>query len=397
MQKTEQKFIKMALTGNEAYAYAMKQINPDVVAAYPITPATEIVQIFSKYVADGLVDTEFVPVESEHSAISACVGASVGGARVMTGTSSQGLALMHEILYIASGLRTPIVIAVVNRALSSPINIHGDHSDTMGSRDSGWMQIYTENANEAYHSVIMGIKIAEAVHLPLMVTLDGFIISHEMEVVATLPDEEVKHYVGTRKPLYNLFDFEHPITVGPLDLQDYYFEHRMHVVDAMQKAKNIIKDMTDEYNKRFGTDIPDFIEKYRMDDAEYVVVSMSSAAGTMKELVDARREKGEKIGLLRLRITRPFPFEELRKALEGKKAVAVMDRADTYSTQGGPMFNEIRAALYPLEQRPRMIDFVFGLGGRDFPMEDAEIIADTLKELAQGKEKAEVTYLGVRE
>ncbi len=391
------KFIKMALTGNEAYAYAMKQINPDVVAAYPITPATEIVQIFSKYVADGTVDTEFVPVESEHSAMSACVGASVAGARVMTGTSSQGLALMHEILYIAAALRLPIVTAVVNRALSAPINIHGDQSDTMGSRDSGWIQIYTENADEAYHSVIMAIKIAETANLPAMVMLDGFIISHEMEVVNTLPDEAVKEFIGERKPLYNLFDFNNPITIGPLDLQDYYFEHKRQQMEAMFNAKKIIPEITAEYNEKFGTNIPAFVEPYRLDDAEYAVVALSSAAGTMKEVIDAWREKGEKVGLLRLRIARPFPYEEIRKYLGGLKAVGVMDRAESHSTQGGPMLQEIKAALYDLDKRPRMTGFVFGLGGRDFDDEQANTILSMVKELKDGKELPIYSFIGVRE
>lgn len=391
------KFIKMALTGNEAYAYAMKQINPDVVAAYPITPATEIVQIFSKYVADGKVDTEFVPVESEHSALSACVGASIGGARVMTGTSSQGLALMHEVLYIAAGLRLPIVMAVVNRALSAPINIHGDHSDTMGSRDSGWIQIYTENANEAYHSVIMAIKIAETVNLPIMVMLDGFIISHEMEVVNTLPDEEVKKFVGERKPLYNLFDFENPITVGPLDLQDYYFEHKRQQMEAMFNAKKVIPEITKEYNERFGTDIPAFVEPYKLEDAEYAVVVLSSAAGTMKEIIDEWRERGEKVGLLRIRITRPFPYEEIRKYLHGIKAVGVMDRAESHSTAGGPILQEVKAALYDLEKRPKITGFVFGLGGRDFDDEQANTILNMIKDLKDGKELPIYSFIGVRE
>lgn len=391
------KFIKMALTGNEAYAYAMKQINPDVVAAYPITPATEIVQIFSKYVADGLVDTEFVPVESEHSALSACVGASVAGARVMTGTASQGLALMHEVLYIAAGLRLPIVMAVVNRALSAPINIHGDQSDTMGSRDSGWIQIYTENADEAYHSVIMAVKIAETVNLPAMVMLDGFIISHEMEVVNTLPDEAVKEFIGERKPLYNLFDFDNPVTVGPLDLQDYYFEHKRQQMEAMFNAKKVIPQITKEYNEKFGTNIPAFVEPYRLEDAEYAVVAMSSAAGTMKEIIDQWRDKGEKVGLLRLRITRPFPFEEIRKHLGGLKAVGVMDRAESHSTQGGPMLQEIKAALYDLESRPKVTGFVFGLGGRDFDDEQANRILTMIKDLKDGKELPLYSFIGVRE
>jgi pyruvate ferredoxin oxidoreductase alpha subunit len=388
---------KLALTGNEAFAYAMKQINPDVVAAYPITPATEIVQIFAKYVSDGEVDTEFVAVESEHSAMSACIGASAAGARVMTGTSSQGLALMHEMLYIASGLRLPIVLAEVNRALSSPINIHCDHSDTMGSRDAGWIQIYCENANEGYHTLIQAVKIAETANLPVMVTLDGFIISHGMEVVEALEDQEVKEFVGKRRPLYNLLNVENPIMVGPLDLTDYYFEHKRQQIEAMIKAKAIIKNVIEEYNKRYGFEFPVFVEQYRMEDAEYAILSMSSAAGTMKEAIDLRRSQGEKVGLVRLKVFRPFPYEILQDVFNNVKAVGVMDRADSVSTMGGPVFNEVRSALYELENRPRIMNFVFGLGGRDFPMEQALYIIDRVKELKDGKKLPFVEYVGVRE
>jgi pyruvate ferredoxin oxidoreductase alpha subunit len=388
---------RQALTGNEAFAYAMKQINPDVVAAYPITPATEIVQIFSKYVADGEVDTEFVAVESEHSAMSACIGASTAGARVMTGTSSQGLALMHEMLYIASALRLPIVLAEVNRALSAPINIHCDHSDTMGSRDSGWIQIYCENANEGYHSLIQAVKIAETVNLPVMVTLDGFIISHGMEVVETLDTDVVRQYLGKRKPMYNVLDYENPIMVGPLDLPDYYFEHKRQQIEAMRKAKAVIEEVITDYNKRFGFDFPVFAEAYRMEDSEYAILVMSSAAGTMKEAVDIMREKGEKVGLVRLKVFRPFPFEVLQELFKNVKAIGVMDRADSVNTMGGPVFNEVRSALYDLNSRPRIMNFVFGLGGRDFPLSDALYIINRVKELKEGKSLDFVEYVGVRE
>lgn len=387
---------KLALTGNEAFAYAMKQINPDVVAAYPITPATEIVQIFAKYVADGEVDTEFVAVESEHSAMSACIGASAAGARVMTGTASQGLALMHEMLYIASGLRLPIVLAEVNRALSAPINIHCDHSDTMGSRDAGWIQIYCENANEGYHTLIQAVKIAETINLPVMVTLDGFIISHGMEVVEALDDQDVREFVGRRRPLYNLLDVDNPIMVGPLDLTDYYFEHKRQQIEAMIKSKSVIKEVIEDYNRRFGFDFPVFAEFYRMEDAEYAILSMSSAAGTMKEAVDIKRSQGEKVGLVRLKVFRPFPYEVLQEVFKGVKAIGVMDRSDSVSSMGGPVFNEVRSALYELENRPKIMDFVFGLGGRDFPMEQALYIIDRVKELKDGKKLPFVEYVGVR-
>ena len=278
----------VARTGNEAMAEAMRQINPDVVAAYPITPATEVVQIFAGYVADGLVDTEFVPVESEHSAMSACIGASVAGGRTMTGTSSQGLALMAEMLYIASGMRLPIVLADVNRALSSPINIHCDHSDTMMIRDSGWVQIFSENAQEAYDNMIQAVRIAEKAELPVIVTTDGFIISHGMERVDIFDDKDVKDFVGVRKPEHYLLNLDKPITVGALDLQDYYFEHRRQLAEAMKDSKAIILDVAKEFKNKFGRSYGLF-EAYKLDDAECAIVAMGSTAGTAKVVVDKLR------------------------------------------------------------------------------------------------------------
>jgi pyruvate ferredoxin oxidoreductase alpha subunit len=390
-------FIKHALTGNEAAAYAMKQINPDVVAAYPITPATEIVQIFSKYVSNGEVTTEFVPVESEHSAMSVCVGASASGARVMTATASQGLALMHEILYIAASLRLPIVMVVGNRALSGPINIHCDHSDAMGSRDSGWIQMFCENANEVYHTVIMAVKIAEKVNLPCMVGMDGFIITHGMEVIETIDDEEVKRFISKRTPLYSVLDIEKPITIGPLDLFDWYFEHKRSQLEGMLQAKKVIPEVVEEYNQRFGTNFPAFLETYRMDDAEFAIISMSSAAGTMKEAIDIKREEGLKVGLLRIKTTRPFPYEILREKTKGLKAIGIMDRAESWSTMGGPLSIEVKSALYPLDKRPFAIDFVFGLGGREFPIEDAFKIIDITRKLSEGEEFPEFVHIGLKE
>jgi len=388
----------LALTGNEAAAYAMKQINPDVVAAYPITPASEIVQIFSKYVSDGVVDTEFVPVESEHSAISVCVGASAAGARVMTATASQGLALMHEILYIAASLRLPIVMVVGNRALSAPINIHCDHSDTMGSRDSGWIQMYCENADEVYHTLIAAVKIAETANLPCMVTMDGFIVTHGMENVEVLEDAEVQEFVGKRTPLYSVLDIDNPITIGPLDLYDYYFEHKRSQLEGVLKAKEIIPAVIDEYNKKFDKNIPSFVEEYRTEDAEIIIVAMSSAAGTLKEVVDIEREKGEKIGLLRLKVFRPFPYEILRKKLKNVKVLGVMDRAETFSTMGGPVSIEVKAALYSLEKRPLLQDFIFGLGGREFTLENALEVVDILKRIKEEERVSEeFIYIGIKE
>jgi len=394
--------MKVAKTANEAFAEAMRQIDPDVVAAYPITPATEIVQIFSQFVADGLVKTEFVAVESEHSAMSACIGASASGARAMTGTSSQGLALMWEMLYIASALRLPIIMAVVNRALSAPINIHCDHSDTLGARDSGWIQIYSENVQETYDNVIQAVRIAEHpdVKLPVMVTTDGFILSHCLETMDMLTDEEVKEFIGDppeRENLLKSIEEDKPITIGALDLQDYYFEHKRQVSEAMKNALKVIPQIGKEFGEKFGRSY-DFFEKYNLDDAEVGIVVMGSTAGTGKEVVDEMRKEGKKVGLLKLRIFRPFPFNQLSEALSHLKVVGVMDRADGVNSYCGPLFPEICACLYDLPERPKVVDFIYGLGGRDIKKSDIEgIFNDLLKISETGKKEFNLKYIGVRE
>ncbi len=386
----------VARTGNEAMAEAMRQINPDVVAAYPITPATEIVQIFAGYVADGLVDTEFVPVESEHSAMSACIGASAAGGRTMTGTSSQGLALMAEMLYIASGLRLPIVLADVNRALSSPINIHCDHSDTMMIRDSGWIQIFSENAEEAYDNLIQAVKIAETAALPTMVTTDGFIISHGMERIDMFDDKDVKDFVGQKKLGHYLLNMEKPITLGALDLQDYYFEHRRQLAQAMIDSKAIILNVAKDFKEKFGRSYGLF-ESYKLDDADIAIVVMGSTAGTAKVVADGLREKGVKAGVLKLRVFRPFPKQEIADALKNIKAVAVMDRSDTISGNEGPLALEIKAALFDSNIKKDIPDYIYGLGGREIKLEDIASIYKDLGEMISGRIKPKVTYLGVRE
>jgi len=386
----------VAKTANEAMAEAMRQINPDVVAAYPITPATEIVQIFSSFVHDGLVDTEFIAVESEHSAMSACIGAAAAGARVMTSTSSQGLALMDEVLYIAAALRLPIVICEINRALSAPINIHCDHSDTMNVRDSGWIQIYAEDSQEAYDSVIQAMKIAEEAFLPAMVTADGFILSHAMQRIDMLEDEEVQAFIGEHKSPYNLLDIDNPITIGPLDLQDYFFEHKRQEADAMMKALKVIKNVADEFTQKFGRKYG-LVEEYRLDDAEYAIVVIGSTAGTAKETVDMMREKGHKVGLLRIRVFRPFPAEEIVNALKNVKVVGVMDRADGVNAFGGPVFMEVRAALYESEKKPDVYSFVYGLGGRDVKPVDIERVFQMIMDADKGKKIDRLNYIGVRE
>lgn len=389
----------LAKTGNEAMAEAMRQINPDVVAAYPITPATEVVMIFSNFVADGLVDTEFVAVESEHSAMSACVGASAAGARVMTGTSSQGLQLMSEILPIASALRQPIIICEVNRALSGPINIHCDHSDTMAVRDFGWIQIFSENVQEAYDNVLQIMKIAEdeRVRLPGMVTTDGFIISHCMEKIEALEDAEVKKYVGEHKAINSVLNLDKPITLGSLDLQDYYFEHKMPVVEAMKAAKDVIVEVGKDFGKRYGREYG-LLEEYKLADAEIAMVALGSTCGTAKAVIDELRDKGIKAGLLKVRVFRPFPAEEIAMALAKVKAAAIMDRSDSFNNQGGQLFTEIRSALYEAKAKPLLSNYIYGLGGREISLEDIRQIFKQQKEIADsGKVKQLVQHFGVRE
>jgi pyruvate ferredoxin oxidoreductase alpha subunit len=386
------------MTGNAAAGFAMKQIDPDVVAAYPITPQTELMEAFAQFVADGVVDTNLVCVESEHSALSACVGASAAGARVMTATSANGFALMWEIIYIAASLRTPVIMSVVNRALSGPINIHCDHSDTMGARDAGWIQIYCENSQEAYDSLLMAVRIGEnpKVLLPVMVMYDGFIISHTMEVLEVLDDDVARKFVGKYNPEYYLLNINHPITVGPLDFHDYYFEHKRQQVDAMDAAKLVIPQVEEEYFKLSGRRYG-FFEEYKLADADYAIVVMGSTAGTAKPIVDELRAQGEKAGLLRMRVFRPFPAAEMAAALAHLKGIAILDRANSSGGYGGPLFMEVRSALATLPHVPPSMGFVYGLGGRDTDLEQLRKAFATAKEVAAGKNIGEVAYLGVRE
>ncbi len=385
----------VARTGNEAMAEAMRQINPDVVAAYPITPATEIVQLFANFVSDGVVDTEFVAVESEHSAMSACIGAAAAGARVMTGTSSQGLALMHEELYIASALRLPIVLCEVNRALSAPINIHCDHSDTMGSRDAGWIQMFSENAQEAYDNIIQAMKIAEEVLFPAMATTDGFVISHGMERIEMLDDKEVQDFIGEHRGPFNVLDIENPITIGPLDLQDYFFEHKRSQIEAMKQVIPVIKKVGKEFGDKFGR-YYDTIEIFGPEDAEVAIIALGSTAGTIKHLI--KNEWKEKVKLVKIRVFRPFPAEDIVNALKGVKSLAIMDRSDTLSNQGGPVATEVKSALYEIENKPHIVNFVYGLGGRDVDFVQLNEVKDTAFEiLNKGKVDEPVKYIGVRE
>ncbi len=382
----------LAKTGNEALAYAMKQINPDVVAAYPITPSTEIVQIFSNYVSDGVVDTEFVAVESEHSAMTACIGAAACGCRVMTATASQGLALMHEMLFIAAGLRLPIVMAVASRSLSSPLNIHGDHSDSVASRDSGWLQFFCETVQEGYDTLIQAVKIAEKASLPALVGIDGFILSHCQERLETIPDEAVREFIGVRQPNYNLLDWRNPILVGPATLQDYYFEFKRSEIEGMNNVLPIIEEVQAEFGRRFDRSYP-ILEEYRCEDAEAVLVLMGSACGTCRVAVDKLRERGAKVGIVKLRVFRPLVHTVLKKSLSRFPKIGVLDRVDAVNSYGGPLFTEITSVLYDAPKKPAVFSYVYGLGGREFTPEDAVTV---LEQVLSGKKEELVTYVGVR-
>ncbi len=390
--------IRERLSGNEAAAIAMKQINPDVVAAFPITPSTEIPQYFSTFVANGSVDTEFVAVESEHSAMSACIGAEAAGSRAMTATSANGLSLMWEMIYIASSLRLPIVLSLVNRAVSGPLNIHNDHSDAMGVRDSGWIMLFSENNQEVYDNLIMAHKIAENkdVKLPLMVCQDGFITSHSIENIELEEDEKVKKFVGKYKPEHYLLNQQEPISVGPLDLQAYLFEHKVQQANAMKNAKKVILEVAKNFELMTGRKYGLF-EEYKLDDAEVAIVCMNSTAGTTKYVVDALREKGIKAGLLKIRVYRPFPSEEVAKALSHLKAIAVLDKSDSLNGAGGALFEDVTSAMYVEKKYVPTVNYVYGIGGRDTKADDIKNVYEDLLEIAKsGKVVNTYRYFGVR-
>lgn len=391
--------IRDKLSGNEAVAIAMRQINPDVVAAFPITPSTEVPQYFSAFVANGQVDTEFVPVESEHSAMSACIGAGTAGARTMTATSANGLALMWEMLYIAASCKLPMVLSLVNRALSGPINIHNDHSDSMGARDSGWIQIYGENNQEAYDNCIMAVRISEVedVQLPVMNCYDGFITSHAVENIELIEDDKVKEFVGPYKPNHYLLNKDENIAIGPLAVTTHYFEHKRQQAESMRNAKKAILDVSAEFAKLTGREYGLF-EEYKMEDAKRAIVVIGSTAGTSKYVVDELRAKGEKVGLIKIRVFRPFPAEELAAALSKVKAVAILDKCDSFNGTGAPLFTETVGALYYGEHKPLAVNYIYGLGGRDVKTNDIEkVYADLTDIINANKVDDPYRYLGVIE
>ncbi len=390
--------IRERLSGNEAAATAMKQINPDVVAAFPITPSTEIPQYFSTFVSNGVVDTEFVAVESEHSAMSACIGAEAAGARAMTATSANGLSYMWEMIYIASSLRLPIVMSLVNRAVSGPLNIHNDHSDAMGVRDSGWIMLFSENNQEAYDNLIMAHRIAENkdVLLPLMVCQDGFITSHSIENIELIEDDKVKEFIGTYKPEHYLLNPQEQMAVGPLDVQHYLFEHKYQQAEAMRNAKKVILEVAKDFEKMTGRKYS-FFEEYKMEDAEIAVVCMNSTAGTTKVVVDNLRNQGIKAGMVKVRVFRPFPAEEIAEALGNLKALAIMDKADSLNAAGGALFEDVTSSLYVAKKQVPAVSYVYGIGGRDTTSKDIEEVYSYLQDVAKtGNIDNPYRYVGLR-
>ena len=390
---------KVQMSGNEAVANALRQINPDVFPMFPITPSTEIPQYFANYVSNGLVDTEFITVESEHSSMSAAIGASAAGARALTATSSAGLAFMWEVLGVAASHRVPVVLAAVCRALTGPLNINCDHSDTMGARDSGWIQLYAETNQEAYDNMVMAYRIAEHkdVMLPIMICQDGFITSHAVMNMELLDDDVVKNFVGEYEPEDYLLNPNETYAVGPYAITDYYMESRKAQAHAMENAKQVILDVAKDFEKISGRKYG-LIEEYKMDDAEYAMVIIGSAAGTAKEAVDEMREAGKKVGIIKIRSFRPFPGEEIATSLKKCKAVAVMDRCESFSTNGGPVGAETMQAMYTNGCTAKAINIMYGIGGRDVTVGDMRGVYDTLEEIAKtGETGPTYRYMGLRD
>ena len=390
--------IKDRMSGNEAVSYAIRQINPDVMPAFPITPSTEIPQIVSSYIANGEMDTEFIPVESEHSSMSAAIGAEAAGARSLTATSSAGLALMWEELLLAASNRMPIVLALVNRTLSGPININCDHSDGMGARDTGWIQIYAENKQEAYDNFIQAYPIAEheSVHLPVMICQDGFITSHAVENIELLEDQAVKQFVGEYQPEEYLLNPGKPIAVGPYSASGYVMEAKKNQEAALENAKDVILAVAKQFEKLSGRSYGLF-EQYRTEDADYIMLLIGSAAGTAKQAADDLRAKGKKVGILKLRVFRPFPAKELAEALRNCKMAAIMDRCESYNGNGGPLGCEVDAALFRNKIMIETVNYIYGLGGRDFTVDDVYDVFAQLEDADQNGTKVEqFQYIGLR-
>lgn len=367
---------KVALTGAHASAEAMKQINPDVVPVYPITPQTPMMEKFCYFKSEAQVDTEVVLVESEHSVMSVAVGASAAGARVMTASSSQGISLMNEVLSVASGSRLPILMNVVNRAISAPLNIHCDQCSTMSVRDLGWVQLFAETSQEAYDFTLIGMKLAETMKTPVMVCQDGFITSHCVEILEILDADKAKKYVGDYNPKVKLLDINNPVTIGAWQMPSHYMDSKIEQQDALMKAfaeySKAAKDYETVSGRGYG-----ILEEYKMNDAEAVIVTTCSAAGTTKAVIGRMRENGKKVGLLKIILMRPFPYEAIAKALSKAKAVCILDRAVSFGGNA-PLYGDVMQACYSMGKKPKLTSTVFGLGGRDLYEEQIEKIFNDL-------------------
>ncbi len=390
--------IKDRMSGNEAVAYAIKQINPDVMPAFPITPSTEIPQLVSTYIANGQMDTEFIPVESEHSSMSATIGAEAAGARSLTATSSCGLALMWEELLVAASNRMPCVLALVNRTLSGPININCDHSDSMGARDTGWIQIYAENNQEAYDNFIQAYPIAEnaKVHLPVMICQDGFITSHAVQNIELNEDGDVKDFVGEYHPEEYLLKDDCPMSFGPYAISSYSMEAKKAQAEAMKNSKDVIIEVAKKYKEKFGRGF-ELFEEFMTEDADFIMLIMGSAAGTAKQAVKELRAKGIKAGILKLRVFRPFPAEEIAKAVSNCKVLAIMDRVESYNGHGGALSMEVLAGLYNAGSKVKAISYTYGLAGRDFTVDDVCDVFSELSDYLDGKKEiVQNRYINLR-
>ncbi len=387
---------RIGLEVSLAVSEAVKLANADVVAAYPITPQTHIVEHLSELVANGELDAEFIPVESEHSAMSACIGSSAAGARTYTATSSQGLALMHEMLYIAPSMRLPIVLSVANRALSGPISIWNDHSDIMGERDTGWIQVFAENGQEALDLTIQAFRIAEDqdVLLPVAVNLDGFTLTHVIEPVFMPEAEEVARFLPPYKAKLRL-DTENPVSMGVFGIPEIYTETKKACDEVLRDSKKVIVKAWKEFGDIFGR-YYNPVETYKTEDAETIMITMGSVSETAMTAIDEMREQGHKVGLVRIRLWRPFPDEEFKAAVAGAKKIGVIDRCLTPGSHGNPVFQEVRSLLYPLADRPQIFNFTLGIGGRDATRENFKYIYERCQALAkEGQDRFEM--VGVME
>lgn len=398
LETNKSEALRERMSGNEAVSYAIRQVEPDVMPAFPITPSTEIPQLVSTYIANGQMDTDFIPVESEHSSMSAAIGAEAAGARTMTATSSAGLALMWEELLLAASNRLPIVLTLVNRTLSGPININCDHSDGMGARDTGWIQIYAESNQEAYDNYIQAYPIAEdpRVHLPVMICQDGFITSHAVQNIQLLPDAAVKDFVGRYDPEEFLLNPDKPVSVGPYSVSNYAMEAKKAQEDAMERAKAVILEVAASFKALSGREYG-LLEDYRTEDADYIMLIMGSAAGTAKAAVDDLRSEGWKVGVLKLRVFRPFPEQEIAQALANCKAVAIMDRCESYNGNGGPLGSEVTAGLFRNKVAIEAVNYVYGLAGRDFTVEQVrQVFAELKTSVETGTPVEQHQYVGLR-